>query len=389
MSDREAAATAADAGWVVFLPGFKGSRLVDAQTREVLWLTAWGALPFTPVPPLALPDTRAVAADGALESLLGGLYAVYAPFLRFARGRWGARLSVFAYDWRQGNAATARRLEAHLAQLLRSAAQDTPAAPLTLIVHSMGGLVVWALLSRLAAEAADRDDEESGDTNDEERRRLVACVARARIVFVGTPFEPVEALLEDMTPGTRAHCAYLPAAVLATHPAAYELLAPPRAACDARLHDAAFWAARRVGVFGTAPPQPPECRAAVQDMLARADAFRTRTLRADFAHTPFARLRVAAVASRARPTKAGLPAAFFDTSAALDWDTCPRAPGDGRVPFRSATAVPAGLDLCAVALTPNDHGTLLNDSAALLEALAALDAPPQPSQPSPPQPSPQ
>lgn len=360
---------------MVFLPGFKGSRLVDAQTREVLWLTAWRALPFAPAPPLALPDTRAVAADGALESLLGGLYAVYAPFLRAARLRWGTRLHVFAYDWRQDIAATAQHLATFLTQLRREHEHECgdDCAPPTLIAHSMGGLVVWAMLSRLVA------DEHQEDEDEERRQQLASWVARAKIVFVGTPFRALEPLLEDMTPGTAAHCGYLPAPVLATLPAAFELLAPARAACDPRVHDAAVWARHRVAVFGTTPPQSPErteqlC-AAVREMLAAADAFRTHALRADFAHTPLAHLRVAIVAGRTRATKTGLPPAFFDdaSTAPLDWRTCPRTPGDGRVPHAAATAVPAGLDVRAVVDTPNDHGALLNDEDALLKALRALE----------------
>lgn len=352
-----------DAGPVIFVPGFKGSRLVDAETGEVRWLTAWGALALAGPPALALPGAHALAPAGALESLLGGMYPVYAPFLRAARSRWGARLHVFAYDWRQSCVATARELETFLLRLLQNAAS---AAPPTLIVHSMGGLVTWALLSRLAN--LQEEDEQ------EQRAQLLEWMSRARVVFVGTPFQPIEALLEDMTPGTPAHCRYLPAAVLATHPAAYELLAPPRSACDARLHDTEHWAQRGVGAFACA--DVPRARAAelVRAGLAGADAFRTHTLRADFAGTPLAHVRAAVVAGRTRPTKTGLPAAFFDCAAPLDWRAVPRTPGDGRVPLASAVALPAGLDFRTVVLTPNDHGALLNDFKALLLAISSLDS---------------
>ena len=389
----------------VFVPGFKGSRLVDAKTREALWLSIWGALPFTPVPPLALPGERTlqlegfhcnkgpVVPDGPLESLFGGVYQVYGPFLRFARKRWGAAFSSFAYDWRQDITATAKLLEDYLIDLLgiEAGGHQQKRRSVTLIAHSMGGLVVWAMFSHLVAVLEERqsaDDEEESKQEGKEgeeaperehRAKLVALAkataAHVRVVFVGTPFQALEAILEDMTPGTAMHYSYLPSDVVFTFPSAFELALPPRDQCDPQLYDADFWERRRVAAFGAPALQrelATEFRAIARDMLDAAAQFRAHALRPDFAGTALAGVRVATLTGSSHLTKTGLPAAFFDLATPIDWQSFKREPGDGRVPHSSATALPAGLEVVAHVSSKGDHGGILRDTAAVLEAVEAL-----------------
>jgi len=48
---------------IIFVPGFKGSKLVDAKTKQILWITGWEVLPFM-IPNIALPDELPVPVQG-------------------------------------------------------------------------------------------------------------------------------------------------------------------------------------------------------------------------------------------------------------------------------------------------------------------------------------
>jgi len=366
----------------VFVPGFKGSKLVDEKTREVIWLTGWGVFS---VPPLALPGERTLqlegfhchkgplVADGPLESLFGGLYQVYNPFLKFAKKTWGDRFSTFAYDWRQDNGLIARELKDYIIKnfIKDDDKQKKTKTRLNFICHSNGGLVIWALLSQLAAvHGTDGCTETDG--------KVISLMQNAHILFEGTPFLPIEPLLADITPGTAGHYWFLPSDVLCTFPSLFELMLPERAQCDPLMYDVDFWIKRSIGVFNTAGMQPElvtEFKAIVRDMMEMADNFRSKVLRADFAGTPFEGLPIGIICSKTRPTPNGLPASLFDATIPLDWTTFKMEPGDGRVPYSSATSPPSGLTLDGIFHSAKEHGSLLEDAQLLLEALSTIGKP--------------
>jgi len=163
------------------------------------------------------------------------------------------------------------------------------------------------------------------------------------------------------------------------------LMVPARSQCDPLLYDVDFWMKRRIGVFNTSGMKPElvaEFKAIVRDMLEMADTFRTKVLRESFVGTPFEGLHVGIVCGKSNPTPTGLPASLFDCSVPLDWTSFKMEQGDGRVPFSSATALPEGFSQDVLIFSFKDHGGLLEDSEALLTAIAIIGTPYAASPPS-------
>jgi len=128
-------------------------------------------------------------------------------------------------------------------------------------------------------------------------------------------------------------------------------------------------------LFNTAGMQPElvtEFKAIVRDMLDMADNFRTKALLEDFHGTPFEGLHVGIVCSKSRSTPTGLPASLFDYNTPIDWTSFKTEPGDGRVPYFSAIALPLGFSKDVLLLSPKEHGSLLEDSQIIVDALASI-----------------
>ncbi|MEB3166786.1 MAG: CHAT domain-containing protein [Cyanobacteriota bacterium] len=155
---------------VVVLPGLLGSHLWVRAQRNRLWLDpvdlAWGALD-------RLRDIRDVRIEA--EKLFDFSYgALCSELLR------SHRVVRFAYDWRQPLDVLAERLAATLRPLLTDPEGEDQ--PVRLLAHSMGGLVVRAMIAR-----------------EPELWRLLIIREGARFLMLGTPnqgsYQMVESLL--------------------------------------------------------------------------------------------------------------------------------------------------------------------------------------------------
>jgi pimeloyl-ACP methyl ester carboxylesterase len=221
---------------VIVIPGVLGSRLRDRVTHEEVWPGSTLnlllgrqerlALKFDPVTLEVLPDT--LEADGLFEAALGQDF--YGAILRtleqsggYEHGQPGTavdprhrRYYVFAYDWRQENSVTARKLDALIEQIRRD--YGDPSLRVDLIAHSMGGLVARYFGRYGARDAIDGD---SFPLNLDGANKL------RTVVLLGTPnlgsVSSLHGFIEGATYGLRA----IPPEVLATMPSLYQLFPHP------------------------------------------------------------------------------------------------------------------------------------------------------------------
>ena len=242
---------------VVVIPGILGSRLRRHDGTEIWPGSTWSLL-FGHKEQLALsidpktlePIDDGVEANGLFESALGNdfygeilrtleNFGHYergfpgAPCASIARGdrerpakdgdhercKIGRRYYVFAYDWRQDNVITARKLDALIQQIRRD--YGDPDLKVDVIAHSMGGLV-----ARYYARYGTEDVLDGNDFH-------ATMAGRKNIrtfILLGTPNLGSAHSLHGFLVGTRVGLASIPPEVLATTPSTYELF--PHALSD-------------------------------------------------------------------------------------------------------------------------------------------------------------
>jgi len=148
-------AVARDYRPVIFIPGLMGSTLVNKQGEQV-WggygdvLGRFEQIAFPPD-----PSTDTINANGILENfdIAFGFFAVkaYGPMTDFLRSNLGNRLQVFSYDWRQSNFASACDLVQYIDKRPELAAAAKADPGITLVTHSMGGIVGRIFMSYRAS----------------------------------------------------------------------------------------------------------------------------------------------------------------------------------------------------------------------------------------------
>lgn len=173
----------------VVLPGTMGS-VLDVEGKEV-WINYWRLLRG------GLKRMRMGAAGVEPTDLLDDFYG---PLLEFLAG--SHRVEIFPYDWRLSVRDAAARLVTVLERLLPEA--ERSGQPVHIVAHSMGGLVVRAMLA-------------DGGKGAEIWRRIKALSDNSRFMMLGTPnrgsyeavrwltgFNPTELKLSllDITQGT-------------------------------------------------------------------------------------------------------------------------------------------------------------------------------------------
>jgi pimeloyl-ACP methyl ester carboxylesterase len=122
---------------------------------------------------------------------------------------------VFAYDWRQDNVTTAKRLDALIEQIRRD--YDDPALKVNLIAHSMGGLITRYYLRYGTVDALEGDGDFPINMSGTEK------VGTA--VLLGTPNLGSVSSLQSMLLGHKVGLRRIEPEVLATMPSIYELSA--------------------------------------------------------------------------------------------------------------------------------------------------------------------
>jgi pimeloyl-ACP methyl ester carboxylesterase len=256
---------------VILIPGALGSRLIDKRTGHEVWpgstlhLLAGSkqdlALPFDPVTLQPIDD--GLEASGLFEEVLNAdFYGAILRTLRqsggFVPGKLGVHADprvrqyyVFAYDWRQDNVTTARRLDALIEQIRRD--YDDPTLKVNLIAHSMGGLVTRYYLRYGTVDALEGDG-----------AFPISMAGAAKVgtaVLLGTPNLGSVTSLQSMLLGDRVALRRIEPEVLATMPSVYELLPHPLTDwsvdpsgrdLDLDLYDATTWRRMQWSVFDPA-----------------------------------------------------------------------------------------------------------------------------------------
>lgn len=253
---------------VIVIPGILGSRLRDRNTHVDVWppVTIWSllfeqqaqlALKFDPKTLEVLPDN--VEAYDLFEGALGQDY--YGEILHtladsggYVRGTPGVaidphqrRYYVFAYDWRQDNVVTARKLDALIEQL-RLDYRD-PTLKVDVVAHSMGGLITRYFLRYGTEDVLDGNDFPVN---------LEGAAKLHTVVLLGTPNLGSVTSVHRMQQGWTLGLRRISAETLATLPSLYQLFPHPLndwlvtnkgVALDRDLFDVGLWKDFQWSVF--------------------------------------------------------------------------------------------------------------------------------------------
>jgi pimeloyl-ACP methyl ester carboxylesterase len=160
---------------VIFVPGYKGSRLAQRDQNQdlLVWLNAAQSLGFSS-PDLHLKERDSISEAGVLEYVkIPFLFTknIYAPWISELQRTEGSESSFFSYDWRKDNTESTNKL----IQFLRDNKQKYN-LPIMLVGHSNGGLLAMSALNK--------------------EPDLIS-----KVVFVGVPFSGGVGFLEDLMVG--------------------------------------------------------------------------------------------------------------------------------------------------------------------------------------------
>lgn len=272
---------------IVFVPGFYGTALADAESGERYFLTAWkAAFSSTPLalsqPDLGIEGARDLRPDGVLGHLriIPGVYSkdIYGDALDFLQERFSDRADIvpFAYDWRQDIVKTVGKLD-RLVKSLESSGH----APIFIVAHSMGGLVT-AYYLRYGGQDLDTAKDDS---------RGAKHIAAA--VIAGAPFGGAPIAYRNLQMGTSLGPAKTPlnALSLGTFPSMYQLAPganspiyrnPGGEAVGKRALRPEFWKDNRLGLFRRREPVSNDVQSRREQVtaqyLVRAETFNTKML---------------------------------------------------------------------------------------------------------------
>ncbi|MBK8396946.1 MAG: lecithin--cholesterol acyltransferase [Leptospiraceae bacterium] len=131
---------------VVFVPGIKGSTLVD-NDNNTRWLTSSQALGLTTPDLRLLGDSKDLIARGAVERVTAIPHLIdvdiYGPWLERMANEKGIDFYVFSYDWRKDNLETRDRLSMFLSEIGKKYSRKP-----VLVGHSMGGMLSFSVVNQ-------------------------------------------------------------------------------------------------------------------------------------------------------------------------------------------------------------------------------------------------
>jgi pimeloyl-ACP methyl ester carboxylesterase len=220
---------------VILIPGIMGSRLADADNREV-WVGSPADLVFSSYAELALtlPGEEAGASAPRLHpTRLTDTFAgqdFYASIVRvfeqaggYRRARPGTPVAPgqrsyyeFSYDWRQDNVTSARQLGALIEQI-RADHQD-PALQVDIVAHSMGGLIARYYLSYGGQDVLNGEAFVPNYAGEHRVRR---------VALLGTPNVGSVSSLHAFISGRKIGLGTMRTETLATFPSVYQLFPHP------------------------------------------------------------------------------------------------------------------------------------------------------------------
>ena len=204
---------------VIFIPGFYGTRLVQAADRRIVWLSARQALFGSKT---AARTGFEVA--GAMEldpstvldriPILPGIYNVdvFGGFLRELRDSLaisGSLLHLFAYDWRDDYLVAVKKLARLITEL-----KNKDAVSISIIAHSLGGLITSYYLRYGHQEPEEAVETWEGATHID------------KIVLAAVPFKGSMTALRNMKHGAKfgLNTTLVKAQAFATFPSVYEMM---------------------------------------------------------------------------------------------------------------------------------------------------------------------
>ena len=203
---------------LIFIPGFYGTRLIQTGDRKVVWLSAWQALSGSKTAArtgLGVAGERELVPGTVLDCIpvIPGIYSkdVYAAFLGKLRARLGTRprIHLFAYDWREDYFTAVKQLARQVSEL-----QHQGATSITIIAHSMGGLITSYYL-RYGSQAP----EEAVETWE-------GASHIDKVVLTTVPFKGSMTAFHNMKHGARfgLNTTLIKAQAFATFPSVYEMM---------------------------------------------------------------------------------------------------------------------------------------------------------------------
>ncbi len=220
---------------VIIIPGILGSRLRERGSGRELWPGSLTNVLFsarslalkidsTTLEPL--PDD--VEAYDLFRGLLGtDFYGAIIETLEkhggYVRGQPGKpadagtrRYYVFAYDWRQDNVLTARKLDALIEQIRHDYAD--PQLKVDVVAHSMGGLITRYYIQYGVTDVLDGSDFPAS---------FLGAGKIRTAILLGTPNLGSVSALNSLLAGHKIGWQAIPTEVLATMPSIYELMPHP------------------------------------------------------------------------------------------------------------------------------------------------------------------
>jgi pimeloyl-ACP methyl ester carboxylesterase len=337
---------------VVFIHGIKGSVLVDEKDSTV-WLTGSQGLGIS-TPNLALPlewegDVQKKDSIRAKEVLSEVKVIpfileekIYSPWLSAGRKLFGENFFPFAYDWRRDNLENVSSFEAFLETIRR----QNPEANITVVAHSMGGLITLALLNK--------------------RPEFFQ-----KVVFVGVPFYGGIGFMEDLHVGIPSGLNYkiLSKEVLFTMPSVYTLFpieTKERVVVEdssgnpieVNFYSPEDWKKNKFSVFAKESDSSEKNFTFLSKALARAKQFKEQIKATNLKYPP-----ILVVTGKNRPTLSKIQKNGKQSVNGWDFLSLPREPGDGRV-LEKNSFPPKGISYDTF-YSSSEHSALLNDPTVI------------------------